>query len=206
MDIPLRFVNQSESGSANVVVFQKNMSSDSDLAIAWQVFANSAPGSIYPFVYSNAVQAGASDSFGNALPMISAQNGQLLQVSLTSLGGAALSYFAPAASEKDIEIINNLLGGAIDTGIYRNGALLAIQTGVPPQQKAVFQFKPTIYIGVVPPLTQGEVMSSEIVENVITQISLLNIASADIVLTGGGVGTSATLFTFNLANIVFSEM
>jgi hypothetical protein len=66
----------------------------------------------------------------------------------------------------------------------------------------VFEFKPTIWIGVASQIVQGQVMDSAIISNINTEISLLGIASADIVMTGGGPGANSTPFAFNLENIV----
>ena len=71
-----------------------------------------------------------------------------------------------------------------------------------PWQKAVFEFKPTIWIGVASQVVQGQVMNSAIISNINTELSLLGIASADIVMTGGGPGANSTPFAFNLENIV----
>jgi hypothetical protein len=45
---------------------------------------------------------------------------------------------------------------------------------------------------------------SAVVSNINTELSLLGIKSADIVMTGGGPGASATPFAFSLENVVMS--
>ena len=70
-----------------------------------------------------------------------------------------------------------------------------------PGQKAVFAFKPTIFIGVVSEVAEGDVMDSAVISDINTEISLLGIASADIVMTGGGTGPDAVPFAFNLENV-----
>ena len=102
----------------------------------------------------------------------------------------------------EVQVQNNLTQGAINAGIYRNGTLLAQKTSVAPQQMAAFQFNPTIWIGAVSQVTQGQVMNSAIVQQVNTELSLLGIASADIVMTGGGPGATSQPFNFSLQNIV----
>jgi hypothetical protein len=47
-------------------------------------------------------------------------------------------------------------------------------------------------------------MNSAIIANANTEISLIGIASADIVMTGGGPGPSSTPYQFNLENVVFA--
>ena len=47
-------------------------------------------------------------------------------------------------------------------------------------------------------------MNSAIISNINTEISLLGIVSADIVMTGGGSGPNATAFVFTLENVVMA--
>jgi hypothetical protein len=51
---------------------------------------------------------------------------------------------------------------------------------------------------------QGDAMSSAIISAINTEINLQGIASADIVMTGGGSGAEAMPFEFKLENIVMS--
>jgi hypothetical protein len=101
-----------------------------------------------------------------------------------------------------VQVLNALPKGAINVGCYKDGKLLALKTSIAPQQKAVFEFKPTLWIGVVSQIEQGQVMNSAILSHINTEISLLGIASADIVMTGGGPGSNSTPFAFNLENVV----
>jgi hypothetical protein len=204
MDVKLNFINQSDASSANVVVFQKNLASrSSHNAIAWLVIENSTPGSNYPFVYSYTPEINATDSYGNATPMMQANTGQLYRVYATP-DGNQISSVAPTVNQASIQIHNDLQIGNIDANVYRNDKLVASKTGIAPQQKAIFQFKPTLWIGVVSQVDQGQLINQAILSDVITQISLLGITSADIVMTGGGNGANATPFTFNLSNIVYT--
>jgi hypothetical protein len=68
----------------------------------------------------------------------------------------------------------------------------------------VFTFKPTIWIGVASQVEPGDVIDSAILSEINTEISLLGIVSADIVMTGGGTGPNATPFAFTLQNIVMA--
>ena len=150
-----------------------------------------------------AMQVGASDIYGNFTPQLDAQNGQLFQMSLTTTGDRLVPA-GPGTGSKEVQVLNNLPKGSINASIYKAGKLLAIKTSIAPQQKAVFEFKPTIWIGVASQIVQGQVMNSAIVSDINTQLSLLGVASADIVMTGGGPGANATPFRFNLENIVMA--
>jgi len=205
--INLRFVNNSnDEGSAQVVVFQKNMlAPDAETAIAWVVIENCAPGWSHPFVFPAQLTVAVSDSYGNRSPQQNAGPGEQFSV-VSTTSGDVLQPSGQAASPQETAILNMLPSGAINANVYRNSTLLSTETNIQPGQKAAFQFSPTIYIGVVSQLeiTPGEVMNSAIISQVNTEISLLGIAGADIVMTGGGPGTSSLPYTFTLENITYA--
>jgi hypothetical protein len=205
MDIQLNLINQSnDANNSDVVVFQKNVATDYDeLAVAWQVIKYLGQGCNHPFTYPMTMYISAEDAWGNYTPQQEAQNGQLWAM-VCDTSGDVLKYQGAAPSSKEIQLRNDLASGAIAANIYKDGKLLATKTSVAPGQKAVFQFQPTIWIGVVSQVEQGEVMNSAIISDINTEISLLGIASADIVMTGGGPGPDSSPFEFSLENVVMS--
>lgn len=202
MDIQLNFINRSNDvNNSQIVIFSKNVATGVDeLAIAWQVIKNCGRGWNHPLTYPLAIAVGASDAYGNHAPQMAAENGQGFQV-VREASGDALTVGEPASSPTEVQLMNNLPQGAINAAIYKSGSLYAIKTGLAPGQKAVFSFKPTIWIGVVSQIEQGQVINAAIMSAVNTEISLLGIASADIVLTGGGAGPDAQPFQFSLQNV-----
>ncbi len=205
MDIKLNLINDSNDvNNSEIVIFAKNAATDvQETAVAWQVIKNCGRGDHHPFVYPMTTQVGASDSWGNFTPLLNAANGQQFSMVLDT-SGDVLKLSGSASSPHEIEVLNALRQGAINAGIYKSGKLYAQETNVAPGQKAVFQFKPTLWIGVVSQAEEGEVMNSAILSSVNTELSLLGVASADIVMTGGGAGPSATPFEFTLANVEFA--
>lgn len=205
MDIALNFINNSnDTNNSQVVIFQKNVATNfDDLPVAWKVISYTGRGDKHPFAFPMAMQVGASDSYGNYTPQLDAQHGQMFQMTLTSSG----DHLVPAGSgtsAREVQVLNSLAKGAIDASIYKGGRLLATKNSIAPQQKAVFQFKPTIWIGVASQVVQGQILDSAILSDINTELSLLGIASADIVMTGGGPGAQSTPFAFNLENIVMA--
>ncbi len=205
MDIQLNLINRSnDTNNSQIVIFQKNVSTNfEEMAVAWRVVKNLGQGWNHPFTYPFSMAVGASDSFGNHSPQILAEYGQAYTMKMTA-SGDSLAYSGPAASNAEVEILNNLQAGAINANIYKDGHLLATRTNVSPGQKAVFQFKPTLWVGVASQIDQGQIMNSAILSTVNTEFSLLGIASADIVMTGGGPGPNATPFVFELENLVMA--
>ncbi|MGM0593958.1 MAG: hypothetical protein ACQETD_05410 [Pseudomonadota bacterium] len=203
MDIKLRFINRTnDANNSEYVIFQKNVSTSFDeLAVAWKVIKNCGQGDYHPFTFPMEMAVGASDCNGNYMPEIPAENGNLYSVVQTS-SGHKLVHSGVGSSSKEVQLNNGLQSGAINANCYKDGRLLAVKTGIAPEQKAVFEFKPTIWIGAVSQVVEGEVMNSAIMSEVNTELSLLGIASADVVAMGGGPGCGSSPITFQLENVV----
>jgi hypothetical protein len=203
MDVQLRFVNRSENGhGTEVLLFQKNVIPDmGELAIAWKVIRYCGRDCWHPFVYQTDFEVACSDDYGNYSPRLNAENGQRFAVTPTP-SGRRLAEAGTSASIQEIQVVNGLSRGAINVNLFKNGRLMACKTSVAPEQKAVFQFKPTLWIGVVSQVVQGQALSSAVINSVNTEISLLGIASADIVMTGGGSGPDAHAYAFTLDKVV----
>lgn len=203
--IKLNFIDRSnDPNNSDIVFYQKNVATDYDsLSVAWKVIRNCGQGCNHPFTYPMEMEVSAQDSWGNYTPRLKAYNGQLFHVN-EAASGNELSYKGPGTSAKEVQVQNDLVRGAISACIYKDGRLLAIKTAIAPAQKAVFQFKPTLFASVVSQIEEGAVMDSAIMSSVNTELSLLGVASADIVLTGGGPGANATTFQFSLENVVMA--
>jgi hypothetical protein len=205
MDIKLNFINRSNDVlNSDVVIFQKNIATDAEeLAVAWTVIHDCGQNDCHPFTWPQDFQVSAGDSWGNYTALQVAQAGQLFQMKRTTSGDQLLQD-GPSTSQNEIQVLNALTQGSISANIYKSGRLIATKTAVVPGQKAVFEFRPTIWIGVVSQVTQGQVITSAVMSTVNTEISLLGIASADIVMTGGGAGAPPPPFSFSLENVVMA--
>ena len=98
------------------------------------------------------LEVGAEDSYGNSVPPMATANGRQWTV-IRDCSGEQLKQTGQATSSTEVQVVNGLTQGAIRADIYRGGKLLATKTGVAPQQQAVFEFKPVIWLGVVSPFT-----------------------------------------------------
>jgi len=205
MDIQLNFINKSnDMSNSKIVIFQKNVATTYDeTTVAWRVIENCGVNDNHPFVFPMAMEINAIDSWGNHTPQLAATNNELFSISKTGSGNT-LSLFGQATSSSEVQLRNDLEQGAVSASIYKGGKLLAQKRSVAPGQKAVFQFKPTIWIGAVSEVTAGAIMNSAVISDVNTELSLLGIASADIVMTGGGPGRGSTQIVFRLENVVLA--
>ncbi len=203
MDIYLKFVNQTnDANNSEYVIFQRNVATGFDeLAVAWKVIKNCGQGDFHPFVYPMSMQVSAEDSYGNYTPRLDAQDGQLFSMVRTS-SDDILKLAGNGSSPTEVQVSNDLPQGAINANFFKSGRLLATRTSLAPQQKAAFEFKPTLWIGVASEIDEGQVMNPAILSNIDTELSLEGLASADIVATGGGSGPSAEPFQFTLHNVV----
>lgn len=201
--IKLNFINRSsDTNNSSVVIFQQNVAEDfGEIAIAWQVIENCVRLDNHQFVYPLNFQVSASDPYGNFTPQLTAYDGWAFDMVKTSSGDILQLSSVPATSPTEVEVRNQLIQGAINANCYRDGKLLATKTGLAPGQKAVFEFQPRIYIGVFSQIVEGDVMNSAIISQINSEINLFGISSADIVMTGGGRGSSSVPFNFALENI-----
>lgn len=202
-NIYLTFYNKSNDvNNSQIVIFQKNVAANFDeLAIAWTVIRNCGVGSYHPFVYTSDTMIGAEDSYGNFTPQMLANNGDQFHILRTS-SGDELAYKEMATDPNSIELANDLQQGAINANIFKSGKLLLKKSNVSPGQKAVFELKPTLWIGVVSEIDEGDVINSAVISSINTELALSGIKSADIVMTGGGSGANATAFHFSLENVI----
>jgi len=203
MDVALNFINQSnDTDATEVVVFAKSVSSG-PYAVACLVIQHCAPGDNHPFTYPVKSAIAYADSWGNYTPQLAAMPGEQF-AAVRTISGDELHRAGKADAPNEIVLNNALPQGAIDVLIYKDGQLYASLPGVAPGEKAVFEFTPTIWIGTVTQVEQGDVMDEAAVSSANTEISLLGIASADIVMTGGGVGPHAQPYAFTLQNVVMA--
>lgn len=202
-NISLNFINRSgDTNNSSVVIFQQNVAEDfGEIAVAWKTIKNCGRLDNHPFIFPLKFHVSSSDSYGNFTPQMTAFDGQAYEMVKDNSGDMLQLAQTPSSSPNEVEVRNKLQQGAINACIFKNGKLLAIKTNMAPGQKAVFEFHPRIYIGAVSQITQGQVMSSAIIQLVNTEINLFGVTSADIVMTGGGPGTTSKPFQFHLENI-----
>jgi hypothetical protein len=202
-NIKLNFFNRSgDTNNNSIVIFQQNVAeSFGELAIAWKVIENCGRLDSHPFIYPLNFKVAVSDSYGNFTPQIDAYDGQAFDMIKSTSGDILQVSSIASTSPTEVEIRNNLSVGAINANCYKDGKLLASKTGLAPSQKAVFEFHPRIYIGVISQVEEGVVMNSAIISQFNSEINLFGISSADIVMTGGGPGKGSTAFNFTLENI-----
>lgn len=199
MDIELTFVNNStDENNSSVVIFQKDTSPDfGDMAVAWHVIPAGVPQ--LPLQWMWNLSASGSDGQGKHTAIVPARQGEAYTVKSGYEGALNLVPQGRSGDDATIDIVNGQDGETIDAHVYRNGKLLAVTHGVAPGAQCSFTFKPTIWVGTVPHSTQeGQILHAQLLSGIETELSLEGIASAQIVMTGGGAGPAK----FALQNVV----
>lgn len=204
MDTKLTFVNRSLAGhTSEVVIFQKNLAMGLDaLAVAWRVIRYCGRDCTHPIIYPVSYEVAIGDQWGNFSPRLAACNGQSFAVVAGPLRRRQLQQIATPAPASEIQVLNQAPRGAVNVNLYKAGHLVGTKSNVTPGQKAIFQYKPTIWIGVASEVVEGAAIDSAVMSSVTTELSLLGVASADIVMTGGGPGPGAEPYTFTMENVV----
>lgn len=182
--INLNFINNSnDNNNSQIVIFQKNQNPSFDeVVVAWKIIQHCSKGDHHPFLFPLELKANITDNYGNDTPLIRVDKGALYSAEM-SPSGMSLVPRSSGTSMDEIQIRNDLRSGLINANIFRDGRLLATKAGISTQQKAAFNFKPSIWIGLVQGVQQGDMMNSAIVQSVDTELSLFGVKSADIVLT-----------------------
>jgi hypothetical protein len=195
LDVQLNIVNESEDQDDQTwVLFRVNQASQGGSAVAWEVVENLGEGDNHPIEVGMQYTVTVTDSMGNTSPQLVASNGQ----QFTASAGPAGDQLTPSPSGRpgQVEVVNGLPESAVTATLFDGGRSIATVLGIAPAQTAVFRIEPTIWIAAVPAgqAEPGQTLDPALVAAA-TPLDLLGVASADLVITGGGT-------TFTLQDIV----
>ncbi|MCJ8289708.1 MAG: hypothetical protein HRT58_04100 [Crocinitomicaceae bacterium] len=207
-DIVLNFINRSnDDGKSNVVIYQQNAAQNyGENPVAWKVIENCGAGQNHVFTYSRNIEIAISDYFHNRTSFIEAQLGCLYEIVQGNFGDELKASNKPASVPFALEIYNKQRNGVYNANCYRNGRLIASKIDLFPGEMAVFEFNPSICIGLVSQIKEGDEMDVSTLALLDTELSLRHIESADIVMTGGGIGENAQPFQFSLENVKWKKV
>lgn len=205
--IKLNLINRSnDANNSEIVIFQKNGVTEADnFAVAWKVIPNHQVGSNgYSFAYSTGIKIAAVDPWGNSTDQFHAAPGMAFRLSGESPMFTMQPEEEPTANAEEVALTNASNQDGVVVHCYRDGMLCAVSGQVAPDQKAVFQLAPKIWIGVAQEVAEGEIIKDAIISQVNTELSLSGILEADIIMTGGGSGADAKPYEFHLENVINS--
>lgn len=130
---------------------------------------------------------------------IEAVRGKRYQV---NQAGTGLELLGNASSVNEYQFKNNTSNN-LTVSILKDKNKIETTTVTPNQIKA-WQFNTTFWIAAFSTDTDTSGSIEELLPEVNTQINLMGVRSADVVMTGGGAGPSAQPISFSLQNIVYS--
>lgn len=178
----LRIVDQTNVDVKRILIGQKNVI-DPDSDIFW-VDQLAYKNDITYLMFSSQLYMGVFDNYGNALPVIAVSNNNTYHISDGSLEVETTDAPSQFAFHNDQSY-------DIEVTLYRDGMAMA-RTTVAAGDTFHFRYQPTIWVYATDTLT-GSISWSD----VNTQISLLGIQSADVILT-----LSNGIYNWTLSNIV----
>lgn len=183
-DIEITFVNQStDCGNTKVVIFQKNMLGGIDeLPVAWKVLDCESDRTC-SFSYPTAVTASANDEDGNAGAPQPVKHGQAFALRRADAGGSVLVPVGLASKPERIEVVHEHGEAPAGVRFYRGGKLMASRQTLMPGGKAVFQFMPALWIGLLPEASEGMLLPP-VAPVDLTMLALGGMRAATIRMTG----------------------
>lgn len=203
-EIELNFINRSkDTSNEQVVIFQRNLSDIGDnKVVAWHVIPSFDYGREHPFTIPMELQVDASDAEGHHTARFSAMPGQAFDMVKEAEGYVLKRSTHAAGNPGEVEIRNKLERGPINANVYRGNRLLGTKSDLPPGQKAVFQFTKSIHIGCSSEAAEGDLLDLKRLAENTCEINMLEISSADIVMTGGGPSQPPQPIAFHIENEV----
>lgn len=153
--------NHSSSSLDSIVIFQENEKGPRDFATAWKVFHPFDSGMTHQFEFSNNFEIAFKDRWGNFTARRKVEFGKQYAMVDSSEGSKIVEKESILDNLDCFEMQNELSTGNVDCLVYRNGLLFSQTNGVGPNTKAVFSFKPNIYIGMASGLKDGDPINTD---------------------------------------------
>lgn len=200
MEIRLNLIDQADDGEPfDVVIAQRNLAAGREAPlIAWRVISRLCRGTRTPIDFPSTLTLITVDEYGNHTGKAMVKPGEHYTVDQRP-AGHTLTRSGDAENPREIRLRSVLTRCTIDAELYRGDNRVAITTGIKPMSSAVFEFAPSIWLGVAAPgVMEGEAPPPTAIQWVTSEISLEGIAGADIELSGGG----ASPFAVHMTNVV----
>lgn len=189
MDVLLTFVNQSEAIiGKRIVLFQKNHpygDAPSGTPVAWRVLHISGQDTQQRIHVSSLLSVAAKTASGIACEQHLTNYNQRWDVINTK----SSDWLVPsglAAIADHVEVRNTMPREVITAQIYKDGRLLAQQSGVEPKTTVAFHFDNTLWLGLAADDIQEGATIPDGKLRFVTELSIEGLSKADLVLTNTG--------------------
>lgn len=189
MDILLTFINQSEARiGSRIVLFQKNRPAGgitSGTPVAWRVLQIVEPDVRQRIHVSTLLSVAAKNAAGIVCEQHLSDYHQRWDVISTKTRDWMVPSGKASAANR-IEVRNSLGREAVTAQLYKDGRLLAEQSGVEPKETVAFHFDRTLWMGIAgDDIREGDAIHSDSLKFV-TELPLEGFTKADLILTNTG--------------------
>ncbi len=188
-EVKINYINESgNNDNPQIFVFTKNMIPTFDTlkhGVAWRVMPDIGKGSSSSFVFPIETTVQAMWGGCNKTRMIASDIGQRYTAEMDNTG-IVLIPNGEANDSKAIEVNNNVhVVGGIQAQLCKDGKVMMTKNIVAHGQKATFVLHPKLYWGIASEITEGQVLSSAVLNtDHFFEQPIEGVSEVDVVLRG----------------------
>lgn len=193
MHIALNLINQSSAITPPAIcIVHKDLLADCPPPLTvWTVVRRCAPGWCRPLRLSQVAEVSLGDAYGNFSRRRPAPAGSVFAVT-GQHDGPRLAATGQRGRPDQVVVRNELPDGAVDVHLFNDRRLLGSRRWLAPGQAAVFHVAPVLWIGALGDgerVAESQSLPRALQARLDTRLDLHGVASADIVMHGGGTDT-----------------
>ncbi len=198
MSAEISFVNKSLSASpVDAVFFEPAHFFDAQTRRVPWLFIQQCPyGFSHPFEYDFSMTMQLRDDCGNFSPPVKVIRGY--RYNIVSVNGREMLVKEGQEDKRAIEVFNNLTEGSPEIVLSRGGKTTAIRSNLVPGEFFSFSIPDELIARKVSGYEQAKRLQQLETDGYSTVLTMQGIKQAELVLTGGGTGTNAKKYAFNL--------
>ncbi|HHJ14838.1 MAG TPA: hypothetical protein ENJ79_10810 [Gammaproteobacteria bacterium] len=141
-----------------------------------------------------------SDVYGNYSPHQPAVPGSRYEAG-PARHGRHLYQDGSAANSDALQVHNGLPEGALRAHLVNRGRVMATSGPIAPGQHALFIPHHHLCVATLDRICEGQHLARDDVNRLTTEFDVHGIASADLIMVGGGFSTDSRPFSFTMENI-----
>lgn len=185
-DVALQYQNLSDNKNADVLVFTKNVKANLDALppVAWQVIQHIGYRGFHNFTYTvdTHIEVTWENDASGILPTEVLEGGTY---ALNQIENDYNFVQTGVTLPNEIDVENNVkTGGGISVTLFKDGKPIMTQPGVAFGEQAEFGLHPKIYVGLVSNIQESDTLTTAVMSQQFTPISLEGLKSATFALFG----------------------
>ena len=185
-DVSLQYQNLSDNKNADVLVFTKNMKANLDALppVAWQVIQHIGYRGFHNFTYTvdTKIEVTWENDASGILPTEVLEGGTY---ALNQIENDYNFVQTGVTLPNEIDVENNVkTAGGISVTLYKDGKSIMTQPGVAFGEQAEFGLHPKIYVGLVSNIQESDTLTTAVMSQQFTPISLEGLKALTFALFG----------------------